>query len=84
MVSVGEKCRLNLLNAQYVTTLIHKRCSGVRGDLQLIVDGFRCKRCDGTIQEADLAEDLMMIKFIRNYARDAKPSRHTKTTHPYN
>ena len=23
-------------------------------------DGFRCRRCDGTIQEADLAEDLMV------------------------
>ena len=26
----------------------------------LVADGFRCKRCDGTIQEADLAEDLMV------------------------
>ena len=34
---------------------IHKRCSGLRGDLSLVVDGFRCKRRDGTIQEADLA-----------------------------
>ena len=23
-------------------------------------DGFRCRRCDGTIQEVDLAEDLMV------------------------
>ena len=28
--------------------------SGVRGD------GFRCRRYDGTIQEADLADDLMV------------------------
>ena len=35
---------------------IHKWCSGVRGDLPLVVDGFRCKRCEGTIQEADLVE----------------------------
>ena len=28
---------------------IHKRCSG---DLLLVNDGSRCKRCDGTIQEA--------------------------------
>ena len=36
---------------------IHKRCSGVRGDLSRVADGFRCRRCDGTIQEAD---DLMV------------------------
>ena len=24
-----------------------------------MVDGFRCKRCDSTLQEADLAEDLL-------------------------
>ena len=33
---------------------IYNRYSGVRGDLSLVVDGFRCKRCDGTIEEADL------------------------------
>ena len=38
---------------------IHKRCSEVRSDLPLVVDGFMCKRCDGTIQEVDLAEDLV-------------------------
>ena len=26
----------------------------------MVVDGFRCKRCDGPIQEADLVEDLVM------------------------
>ena len=39
---------------------IHKRCSGVLGDLSRVADGFMCRRCDGTIQEADLAEDLMV------------------------
>ena len=39
---------------------INKWCSGLRGDLSLVVDGFRCKRCDSTIQEADLAEDLVV------------------------
>ena len=38
----------------------HKRCSGVRGDLSRFADGFRCMRCDGTIQEADITEDLML------------------------
>ena len=39
---------------------IPKRCSGLCGDLSLLADGFRCKRCDGTIQEADLAGGLVV------------------------
>ena len=39
---------------------IHKRCSGIGGDLSLVVDGFSCKRCDSRIQEADRAEDLVV------------------------
>ena len=35
-------------------------CSGVRGDLSRVADGFRCRQCDGTIQEVDLAEDIMV------------------------
>ena len=31
-----------------------------RGHLSRVADGFMCRRCDGTIQEADLAEDLMV------------------------
>ena len=42
------------------TSTIHKRCSGVRVDLSRVADGFRCRRCDGTIQEVYLAEDLMV------------------------
>ena len=26
-------------------------------DFSMVVDGFRCKRCDGTLQEADLSQD---------------------------
>ena len=37
-----------------------KQYSGVRGNLSLVIDGLSCKRCDGTIQEADLAKDLVM------------------------
>ena len=40
--------------------MIHKWCSGVRGDLSRVADGFRCRRGDETIQEADLAEDLVV------------------------
>ena len=39
---------------------IHKQYIGVRGNLSLVVDGLNCKRCDGTIQEADIAKDLVM------------------------
>ena len=39
---------------------IHKQYSGVRGNLSMVVDGLRCKRCDCTIQEVDLAKDLVM------------------------
>ena len=39
---------------------IHKWGSGVRGDLSLVVDGIRCKRCDGRTQEADLGVDLVI------------------------
>ena len=38
--------------------------SGVQGDLSRVSDGFRCRRCDGTIKEADLAEDLMMCLWV--------------------
>ena len=33
---------------------------GICGDLLLVAAGFRCKRCDGTIQEADVVKDLMV------------------------
>ena len=61
MVSVGKEYRQTLFSTQYVKKKwIHKRCSGVHGDLSRVADGFRCRRCDGTIQEADLDEDLMV------------------------
>ena len=60
VVSVGKEYRQTLFSAQYVKKLIHKRCSGVRGDLSRVADGFRCRQCDGTIQDVDLAEDLIM------------------------
>ena len=54
-------CGVCKKGVQYVKKKwIHKRCSSVCGDLSRVADGFRCRRCDGTIQEADLAEDLMV------------------------
>ena len=32
----------------------------MRGDLSLVADEFRCRRCNVTIQEADLAEEQMV------------------------
>ena len=29
-------------------------------NLLLVVDGFRCKRCEGTIPEANIAENLVV------------------------
>ena len=57
---MGKEYRQTLFRAQYVKQWINKRCSGVRGNLLRVADGFRCRRCDGTIQEVNLAEDLMV------------------------
>ena len=57
MVSVGKEYRQTLFSAQYIKKWIHKRCSG---DLSRVADGFRCRQYDGTIQELDIAEDLMV------------------------
>ena len=54
MVSVGKVYRQPLLSAQYVKSRF------TRG--AVVVDGFRCKPCDGTIQKADLAEELVVDK----------------------
>ena len=32
----------------------------MRGDLSQVADSFRCRQCDGTIKEVDLAEDLLV------------------------
>ena len=56
----GKGVQANSVQCTVCKKWIHKRCSGVRGDLLRVADGFRCRRCDGTIQEVDLAEDLMV------------------------
>ena len=55
VVSVGKEYRQTLFCVHYV-----KNDSRVRDDLSRVADGFRCRRYDGTIQEVDLAEDLMV------------------------
>ena len=61
-VSVGKECRQTLLSAHCSVCIkwIHKRYSGLLGDLSLLADGFRCRRCDGSIQEADLSGGLVV------------------------
>ena len=53
----GKGVQANSVICTVCTHWIHKWCSG---DLSLVVDRFRCNRCDGTIQKADLAEDLVV------------------------
>ena len=43
----GKGVHVNSVKCTVCKRWIHKRCSG---DLSLVLYGFRCKRCDGTIQ----------------------------------
>ena len=56
----GKGVQANSVQCTVCKKWIHKRCSGVRDDLSRVADGFRCRQCDGTIQEVDLVEDLMV------------------------
>ena len=56
----GKGVYVNSVQCTVCETWIHTWCSGVRGDLSLVVDGFRCKQCDRTIQEDQLVEDLVV------------------------
>ena len=56
----GGNMIVNSVQCTVCKKLIHKRCSGMRGDLSRVADGFRCIQCDGTIQEVDLSEELMV------------------------
>ena len=56
----GKGVQANSVQCTVCKRWIHKRCSGVRGELSWVADGFRCRRCDETIQEVDLAEDLLV------------------------
>ena len=44
-IHLSDLCRQALFSAQYVS---------------LVAEGFRCKRCDGTIKEADITGDLVV------------------------
>ena len=43
----GKGVQANYVKYTVCKKWIHKPCSGLRGDLSLVVDSFRCKRCAG-------------------------------------
>ena len=45
----GKGVQANSVQCTVCKKWIHKRCSGVCGDLSRVADGFRCRRYDGTI-----------------------------------
>ena len=57
----GKGVQTNSVQSTVCRKWTHKRCSGVRAGLSRVADGFRCRRCDGTIQEVDLAKVLVMV-----------------------
>ena len=65
----GKGVHANSVQCTVCKDLIHKRCSGVRDELLRVADGFRCRRCEGTLQEADLAEDLMVDRETYGYVK---------------
>ena len=58
----GKGVQANSVQRTVCTKWIHKRCSGVRGNLLRVADGFTCRRCDGTIQEVDLAKTFWCME----------------------
>ena len=56
----GKGVQANSVQCTVCKKWTYKRCSGVCGDLLQVAEGFRCRQCDRTIQEVDLAEDLMV------------------------
>ena len=50
MVS-GKGVQANSVQCTVCKKLFHKRCSGVRGDLSRVDNGFRCRRCEGQIRK---------------------------------
>ena len=67
----GKGVQENSVQCTVCIKWIHRRCSGVPSDLLLVADGFRCKRCDGIIQEADLFGDLVVdgenYRFVKSF-----------------
>ena len=43
----SKRVEVNTVKCTVCKRWIHKRFSGVHGNLSLVVDGFRCNQCDG-------------------------------------
>ena len=56
----------NFVQCTVCIKCIQKQC---RDDLSLVADGFRYKRCDGTIQKADLAGDTVVDRETYGYVK---------------
>ena len=56
----GKGVQTNSVKCTTCIKWIPKQCSGLCAVLSLLADGLRCKRYDGTIQEADLAGGLVV------------------------
>ena len=70
----GKRVQTNSVQCTVCKKWIHRRCSGVCGDLSRVANGFRCRQCDGTIQEVDLAEDLMADTYKKNTTSIISPT----------
>ena len=75
----GKGVQANSVQCTVCKKWIHKRCSGVRGDLSRVADGFSCRRCDGTIQEQQSTTHGNAPKGSGSYLR---PKTHIQHTHP--
>ena len=63
----GKGVQANSVQCTVCKKWIHKRCSGVRGDLSWVADSFRCRRCDGTIQEVDLMVNGETYECVKSF-----------------
>ena len=70
---VGTYYRQNTVMLRVCKKWIHKRCSGIRGNLSLVVDGFRCNRCDG---RSPISTSMFMTTAVQTL--DEKPTSTSK------
>ena len=54
----GKGIQTNSVQCTVCKKKVHKRCSGVRGDLTRVVEGFRCRRYLGDTLDGDGGSNL--------------------------
>ena len=67
--------QVNTVKCTVCKRWIHKRYTGVRGNLPLVVDGFRCNRCDGKSLETT---SMFMTTAIQTLDENQHPLRNFK------